>query len=307
MIVTALTVSLIAASGVGIVLGFMCKPAPLGCGTTDPGTVVTVNKAGELVCDIPVIVSNHPDLEPVAKWFGIDYRVFPIDKTNKRAQEDAQVALLRTTGFCAIHIDTKGYITEVLQPLLADLTQRFGEPVAQGYHGRWLMFDIGAQPKAPEAEADAFLHQPFIGIDYEHITVPDTAGHDTWWWTRTPSATFTLMPTGAAYPVTRVAGQIQAPPCGALPVTVTLLGARPGEGVPLRRLAAPLALEDLQAEEAEAFAARHGRPPGGMLAAGDDQQVEILVRLDQRIDHLGRAGGIDIGVLLSDDQHQLAV
>ena len=36
-------------SGVGIVLGFMCKPAPLGCGTTDPGTVVTVNKAGELV------------------------------------------------------------------------------------------------------------------------------------------------------------------------------------------------------------------------------------------------------------------
>ncbi len=30
-------------NGVGVVLGFMCKPAPLGCGTTNPGTTVTVN------------------------------------------------------------------------------------------------------------------------------------------------------------------------------------------------------------------------------------------------------------------------
>ncbi|MGE0392348.1 MAG: DUF1080 domain-containing protein [Vicinamibacterales bacterium] len=37
-------------SGLGVVLGFMCKPAPLGCGTTDPGNVVTVDAArGELV------------------------------------------------------------------------------------------------------------------------------------------------------------------------------------------------------------------------------------------------------------------
>lgn len=37
-------------SGLGVVLGFMCKPAPLGCGTSDPGDVVRVNTAtGELV------------------------------------------------------------------------------------------------------------------------------------------------------------------------------------------------------------------------------------------------------------------
>jgi mono/diheme cytochrome c family protein len=37
-------------SGLGVVLGFMCKPAPLGCGTTNPGTVVRVDAAkGELV------------------------------------------------------------------------------------------------------------------------------------------------------------------------------------------------------------------------------------------------------------------
>lgn len=37
-------------SNIGVVLGFMCKPAPLGCGTTDPGTAVRVDAArGELV------------------------------------------------------------------------------------------------------------------------------------------------------------------------------------------------------------------------------------------------------------------
>src|SRR5215831_2494460 len=36
------------------------------------------HKAGELRCDVPLIVSNHPDLEAVARQFGIEYRVFPI-------------------------------------------------------------------------------------------------------------------------------------------------------------------------------------------------------------------------------------
>ena len=46
------------------------------------------HRAGELRCEIPLIVSNHPDLKPVADQFGIDYRVFPISKENKRDQEE---------------------------------------------------------------------------------------------------------------------------------------------------------------------------------------------------------------------------
>jgi formyltetrahydrofolate deformylase len=52
------------------------------------------HRAGELACEIPLIVSNHPDLEPVAKSFGIAYRVFEIRPETKRAQEDAELALL---------------------------------------------------------------------------------------------------------------------------------------------------------------------------------------------------------------------
>jgi formyltetrahydrofolate deformylase len=36
------------------------------------------HRSGELRCEIPLIVSNHPDLAPIAAFFGIPYHVFPI-------------------------------------------------------------------------------------------------------------------------------------------------------------------------------------------------------------------------------------
>jgi formyltetrahydrofolate deformylase len=53
------------------------------------------HRAGELDCEIPLVVSNHPDLREEVEHFGIDYRVFPITKETKRAQEEAEIALLR--------------------------------------------------------------------------------------------------------------------------------------------------------------------------------------------------------------------
>ena len=47
------------------------------------------HRSGELACDIPLIISNHPDLAPIAEHFGIEYRVFPITPETKDAQEAA--------------------------------------------------------------------------------------------------------------------------------------------------------------------------------------------------------------------------
>jgi formyltetrahydrofolate deformylase len=52
------------------------------------------HKAGELRCAVPLVVSNHPDLEGVARQFGIDFRVFPIAPENKGDQERAELELL---------------------------------------------------------------------------------------------------------------------------------------------------------------------------------------------------------------------
>ncbi len=52
-------------------------------------------QSGEWQIDVPLIVSNHEDLRPIAERFGIDYHVLPITPENKLAQEARQLELLR--------------------------------------------------------------------------------------------------------------------------------------------------------------------------------------------------------------------
>jgi formyltetrahydrofolate deformylase len=52
------------------------------------------HRAGELACEIALVVSNHPDLEPVASQFGVPYRLFPISAETKGEQEERELALL---------------------------------------------------------------------------------------------------------------------------------------------------------------------------------------------------------------------
>lgn len=35
---------------------------------------------GELECDIPLVISNHPDLEHIARTFDIEFRHLPLNK-----------------------------------------------------------------------------------------------------------------------------------------------------------------------------------------------------------------------------------
>ncbi len=56
------------------------------------------HRAGELACEIPLVVSNHADLEFVADQFGVPYHVFPITKDDKADQEVQEIELLRRHG-----------------------------------------------------------------------------------------------------------------------------------------------------------------------------------------------------------------
>jgi formyltetrahydrofolate deformylase len=53
-------------------------------------------QSGEWTVELPVIVSNHPDLEPVARRFGIPFRAFSITKENKSEIEREQLELLQS-------------------------------------------------------------------------------------------------------------------------------------------------------------------------------------------------------------------
>ena len=51
-------------------------------------------ESGDWNVSIPVIMSNHNDLRPVAARFGIDYHHIPVTKETKREQEEKQLSLL---------------------------------------------------------------------------------------------------------------------------------------------------------------------------------------------------------------------
>jgi formyltetrahydrofolate deformylase len=56
------------------------------------------SRAGELACEISVIISNHPDLERVARQFDIEFSLFEITQTTKSEQERRERELLDARG-----------------------------------------------------------------------------------------------------------------------------------------------------------------------------------------------------------------
>lgn len=56
--------------------------------------ILAQQRAGRLFCEIPLVISNHPDLEPIAKQFEIPYYHIPVTKDSKAKAEATQLALL---------------------------------------------------------------------------------------------------------------------------------------------------------------------------------------------------------------------
>ncbi len=51
-------------------------------------------RTGELRCDIPVIVSNHRDVEPLAAFYGIPFEFVPVTAATRGEAEARQLAIL---------------------------------------------------------------------------------------------------------------------------------------------------------------------------------------------------------------------
>jgi formyltetrahydrofolate deformylase len=53
---------------------------------------------GEFRAKIPLVISNHPDMEPLADFFGLPYRHYPITPENRGEQERREIAELKREG-----------------------------------------------------------------------------------------------------------------------------------------------------------------------------------------------------------------
>jgi formyltetrahydrofolate deformylase len=58
--------------------------------------VLSRSHSGEWKVEVPVIVSNHTDLEKAAARFGVEFRAYSITKENKDEIEEEQLALLES-------------------------------------------------------------------------------------------------------------------------------------------------------------------------------------------------------------------
>lgn len=97
------------------------------------------HRAGELVCEIPLIISNHATLKPVAQHFGVDFHVFPITPETKPQQEVAEMELLR-----AQRIDLV-VLARYMQILGQDFAEQFRERIINIHHS-FLPAFVGGRP-----------------------------------------------------------------------------------------------------------------------------------------------------------------
>ncbi|MEI6442117.1 MAG: formyltetrahydrofolate deformylase [Nostocales cyanobacterium ELA583] len=94
--------------------------------------------AQEFHAEIPLIMSNHPNLQPVAAQFGIDYHYLPINKENKQEQEIKQLELLHQYKIDLV------VLAKYMQIVSADFIAKF--PQIINIHHSFLPAFIGANP-----------------------------------------------------------------------------------------------------------------------------------------------------------------
>ena len=104
-------------------------------------------RAGELPMAVPLVISNHPDLEPVARDFGATWAHLPVTAA---AKADAELEQLRLLAEHRIELVVLAKYMQVLSPAFLD---RFGgagnggaSPRVINIHHSFLPAFQGAQP-----------------------------------------------------------------------------------------------------------------------------------------------------------------
>jgi len=97
------------------------------------------HKSGELACEIPLIISNHPDNKPTADFYRIPYETIAISKDNKQVAEEQILSLLQQYAPDFI------VLARYMQILSNDFVNRYPHRIINIHHS-FLPAFIGAKP-----------------------------------------------------------------------------------------------------------------------------------------------------------------
>lgn len=95
--------------------------------------------SGELDVEIPLIISNHPDLEPIAKSFNIPYHCIKVTKETKAEAEEEQLRLLKENNVDFI------VLARYMQILSSKLIEEYPDHIINIHHSFLPAFP-GAKP-----------------------------------------------------------------------------------------------------------------------------------------------------------------
>lgn len=95
-------------------------------------------QAKEIKAEVGLIISNHPDLAPIAQHFGIEYHHIPITQENKPDQEAKQITILKKANIDLV----------ILAKYMQVLSPQFIEQIPNiiNIHHSFLPAFVGARP-----------------------------------------------------------------------------------------------------------------------------------------------------------------
>jgi len=117
------------------------------------------HKSGELACEIPLIISNHPDNQPIADFYKIPYAVVAVLKENKQAAEQKILGLLRQQAADFV------VLARYMQILPAEFLTEFPQRIINIHHSVLPAF-VGAKPYHQAFERGVKL----IGATSHYVT-----------------------------------------------------------------------------------------------------------------------------------------
>ena len=121
--------------------------------------------AGEWNVEIPLIISNHPDLQHVAERFGIPFHLFPITKETKEEQEKKEMELL------AEHKITFIVLARYMQVISEQMINAYPNRIINIHHS-FLPAFVGAKPYHAAFERGVKI----IGATSHYVTTELDAG-----------------------------------------------------------------------------------------------------------------------------------
>jgi formyltetrahydrofolate deformylase len=117
------------------------------------------HQSGELTCDIPLIISNHPDNHAIADFYQIPYVTVPVLKENKRDAEGNILSLLKQ------HAPDFIVLARYMQILSNEFVNQYPQRIINIHHS-FLPAFVGAKPYHQAFERGVKL----IGATSHYVT-----------------------------------------------------------------------------------------------------------------------------------------